>query len=125
VAVFHLHGEPDGDTYLRAVDLPAEETSAGKVRHISDIPVSSAGIGAFVGRKPDVGMHHAPRRALLVVLDGALEILTSLEQREVLVPGDVLFADDVGSKGHISRDVGETALSIMSVGVEDSWSPPT
>jgi hypothetical protein len=124
VAVFHLHGDPDGETHLRVVDLPMRETDAGVVRNLGDIPVTTAGLGGFVGRKPDVGMHDAPRRQLLVVLDGALEIVTSGEQREVLHPGDVLFADDVGTKGHISRDVGDGPLSIMAIGVAEGWSPP-
>jgi hypothetical protein len=132
VAVFHLHGDPEGETHLRVVDLPVNETDAGTVRNLSGIPVTTAGLGAFVGRKPDVGMHQAPRRQLLVVLDGALEIVTSDEQQTVLRPGDVLFADDVGTKGHISRDVGNGPLSIMAVGVSDEWAllpidgaPPT
>ena len=77
-----------------------------------------------MGRKPDVGMHNAPRRQLLIVLDGALEVVTSVDEREVLRPGDVLFADDVGTKGHISRDVGDEPLSIMAIGVADDWRLP-
>jgi hypothetical protein len=69
-------------------------------------------------------MHNAPRRALLVVLGGGLEIVTSLDHRELLDPGDVLFADDVGTKGHISRDVGGEPLSILSIGLDDNWTLP-
>ena len=122
--VLHLHGDEAGDTYVREVELPVRETEAGTVRRLGDIAVTSAGLGAFVGRKPDVGMHNAPRRALLVVLAGRLEVVTSLDQHELLGPGDVLFADDVGTKGHISRDVGDEPLSILSIGLDDGWDLP-
>ncbi len=42
----------------------------------------------------------------------------------MLHPGDVLFADDMGTKGHISRDVGDDRLSIMAIGVADDWTLP-
>ena len=122
--VLHLHGDPDGDTHLREIELPVRKTEAGTVRNLSDIAATTAGLGGFVGRKPDVGMHTAPRRALLVVLGGELEIVTSLDERELLHPGDVLFADDVGTKGHVSRDVGDEPLSILSIGLDDGWELP-
>lgn len=120
----HLHGDDAGETHLRTVELQERDTEAGRVRNLGRIPATTAGLGGFVGRKPDVGMHNAPRRQLLVVLDGALEIVTSLDQREVLHPGDVLFADDVGTRGHVSRDVGDDPLSILAVGVADDWTLP-
>ena len=41
--------------------------------------------------------------------------------RALLRPGDVLLADDVGSKGHISRDVGDNPLMLMAVGIDPAW----
>jgi len=125
VTVFHLHGDAAGDTHVTVVDLPANETTAGVVRGLTDIPATTAGIGEFVERKPDQGVHNAPRRQFLVVLSGVLEIVTTLEQREHLHPGDVLLADDVTSKGHISRDVGDEPLALMAVGVADEWALPS
>ena len=124
MTVFHLHGDDDGETHLRTVELPERDTEHGRVRNIGDIATTTAGLGGFVERKPDVGMHNAPRRQLLVVLEGRLEIVTSTDEQQVLHPGDVLFADDVGTKGHISRDVGDDRLSIMAIGVADDWTLP-
>lgn len=125
MTVFHLHGDPAGDTHVTVVDLPVNETTAGVVRGLTDIPATTTGFGEFVERKPDHGVHNAPRRQFLVVLRGVLEIVTTLDQREHLQPGDVLLADDVGSKGHISRDVGEEPLALMAVGIADEWSLPS
>jgi hypothetical protein len=125
MTVFHLHGDAAGDTHVTVLDLPTNETTAGVVRGLSDIPATTTGFGEFVERKPDVGVHNAPRRQFLVVLKGVLEIVTTLEQREHLRPGDVLLADDMDSKGHISRDVGDEPLALMAVGIAEGWMLPT
>lgn len=122
---FHIYGDGAGDTHLRPLELAVRDTYAGKIRGLSDIPATTAGIGAFEDRKPDSGMHDAPRRQFVIVLAGELEIVTTLGQQERLLPGDVLLADDVGSKGHLSRDVGDEPLSLMTVGIANDWSGPT
>jgi hypothetical protein len=124
MACFHIYGDAEGDTHLRPLELQVKETSAGTVRALNDIPATTMGMGAFIGRKPDIGMHEAPRRQFLVILAGELDIVTTLGQQERLRAGDVLLADDVGSKGHISRDVGAEPLMMMSVGIGSDWAGP-
>ena len=124
VAQYHLYGDADGETHLAPLAMPVKETFAGTVRGLNDIPATTTGMGEFVGRKPDVGMHEAPRRQFLVVLGGELEIVTTLGTSERLQPGDLLLADDIGSKGHLSCDVGEAPLMIMAIGIGDDWEGP-
>ena len=120
-----MHGDAAGDTHVAPLDMPVTDTEAGTVRGLNDIPVATMGFGEFVkGRKPDVGVHNAPRRQFLVVLQGELEIETTLRQKERLRPGDVLLADDVGTKGHISRDVGADPLMLMAIGIGTDWNGP-
>jgi hypothetical protein len=124
VSQWHLRADAAGESYLEPLAMPVKETFAGTVRGLNDIPAITVGMGEFVGRKPDVGMHEAPRRQFLVVLGGELEIVTTLGQQQRLRPGDVLLADDVGSKGHISRDVGEAPLMLMAIGIGGDWEGP-
>ncbi len=125
MACFRVHGEADGETHLTRLEFPTKDTVVGKVRGMTDVPMTSGGMAEFVDcRKPDSGLHDAPRRAFIVVLGGVLEVETSLGQREELGPGDVLLADDVGSKGHFSRDVGDAPLTMMTVGIGDGWDGP-
>lgn len=121
---YHLHGDAAGETHLTPLEFPVKETSAGIVRGVNDIPATTLGFGEFVGRKPDVGLHNAPQRQFLVVLGGELEILTSLGDSQRLGPGDVLLADDMGSKGHVSRDVGENPLMLLAIGIVSAWQGP-
>jgi hypothetical protein len=124
MAFLHLHGDATGETNLAHLELPVSETHAGTVRGLSDIPVTTMGFGEFVGRKPDAGLHCAPRRQLLVVLRGVLELETSLGRQDHLRVGDVLLADDVGTKGHHSRDVGDEPLMLMAIGIGSDWVAP-
>jgi mannose-6-phosphate isomerase-like protein (cupin superfamily) len=121
MSCYHLHGDAAGETHLTPLELPERESYAGTVRGLTEIPVTTMGMGEFVGRKPDVGVHHAPRRQFLVVLQGELEILTTLGEKARLHPGDVLFADDLGSKGHVSRDVGDDPLMLMALAIQPEW----
>jgi hypothetical protein len=121
---FHLHGDADGETHLSVLEFPVKETYAGTVRALNDIPVTTMGFGEFVGRKPDAGMHNAPRRQFLVILQGELELETSLGEQQRLKPGDVLLADDIGAKGHHSRDVGGDPLSMLAIGIDSGWDGP-
>ena len=124
MACYHLHADESGETYLSDWVLPVRETPAGAVFGVSDIPTSVVGMGGFVDRKPDQGLHGAPRRQFVLVLRGALEVETSLGRRTELGPGDLMLADDVGSRGHYSRDVGEEPLTLMTIAVATSWTGP-
>jgi len=119
---FRVFGDDEGETSVERLELPIRDTPAGQVRGVGEIPLTSGGIAEFVGcRKPDTGLHEAPRLAFIVVLGGALEIETSRGERAVLQPGDVLLAEDMGSKGHHSRDVGDVPLTMMTIGIGDDW----
>ena len=124
MACYHLWGDDEGETHLVPLKLPARDSYAGRVRGMDDVPASSMGFGAFVERKPDIGIHTAPRRQFLVVLGGMMEIETTSGQKGHLHPGDVMLADDVGSKGHVSRDVGDDPLMMMAIAVADEWESP-
>jgi hypothetical protein len=122
---YRVHGDASGETHVSVVEPPVRETPVGKVRSMGEIPMIDGGMAQFVdGRKPDTGIHEAPRRQFIVVLGGVLEIETSQGLRTHLAPGDVLLADDVGTKGHHSRDVGDVPLTMMTVGIGESWAGP-
>jgi len=52
--------------------------------------------------------HNAPRRQLIFLTSGILELETSEGARYVLRPGDLIFAEDMTGKGHITRSLRDT-----------------
>jgi hypothetical protein len=49
--------------------------------------------------------HNAPRRQLIFLTSGILELEASDGARVVCRPGDLIFAEDVEGKGHITRSL--------------------
>ena len=49
--------------------------------------------------------HNAPRRQLIFLTSGILEIETSEGARYTCRPGDLIFAEDTTGKGHITRSL--------------------
>jgi hypothetical protein len=50
-------------------------------------------------------LHNAPRRQLIFLTSGILEIESSEGTRFICRPGDLIFAEDTQGKGHITRSL--------------------
>jgi len=53
-------------------------------------------------------LHNAPRRQLIFLASGILELETSEGARFICRPGDLIFAEDLRGKGHITRSLRDT-----------------
>jgi hypothetical protein len=49
--------------------------------------------------------HNAPRRQLIFLTSGILELEASDGHRTLCMPGDLIFAEDVRGRGHITRSL--------------------
>ena len=49
--------------------------------------------------------HNAPRRQLIFLTSGILELEASDGHRTLCLPGDLIFAEDVRGEGHITRSL--------------------
>jgi hypothetical protein len=124
MTLFHLYGDETGATRLASLELTLEETPVGTIRGFRGLPAQAADVMQFVNRKPDLGLHVSPRRQCFVVLAWVLEVTTSLGHVENLAAGDIFLADDVGTQGHISRDVGDDQLTLMMLSLDPEWVSP-
>ena len=69
-------------------------------------------------------LHNCPRRQFVLVLSAAMEIETSLGERRLFRPGEVLFVEDLTGKGHRLHHVGDEEITIMLVPVADELVAP-
>ena len=101
-------------------------TGADNQTHFEDLDVGtfatlSAQVGTGpvrLGQGPAKSMsdfHNAPRRQYVVMMSGQLEIEIGDGTKRVLDPGDVLVAEDLTGKGHITRGVGEQPRVSLAV----------
>lgn len=122
---YHVFGDVTGETHLRTIELPlVDNARTGPLRTMHGIPVTTATITEFVNGKKDPGVHAPPEREVFVVLGGELEIEPTKGVAQRLQRGDVLILDDVDTKGHSSRDVGEDTLALMVIWIGEDWQSP-
>jgi quercetin dioxygenase-like cupin family protein len=92
---------PNGDS---AIELRQVPMSAGE-RPMS--PTFQG--GAMFFRETAEGhvqsYHNAPRRQLIFLTSGILELESSEGKRYICRPGDLIFAEDTTGKGHITRSL--------------------
>ena len=62
-----------------------------------------------------IDWHPAPRRQYVVTLSGSWEIECSDGAKRLFKPGDVMLAEDLTGKGHVSRVVGSETHIFMTV----------
>ena len=62
-----------------------------------------------------IDWHPAPRRQYVVTLSGSWEIEVGGGVKRLFKPGDVMLAEDLTGKGHVSRVVGKEPHIFMTV----------
>jgi hypothetical protein len=125
--VYRVYADERGDTHLSVLDLPVVDQpgeGAKRVRGLLGIPALTLGIVELVERMPGHELHPAPERRLLAFLRGEYEIITNLGETCIVRAGDCLLADDVGSNGHRTREVGDERVMMVSVQIPDDWECP-
>ena len=128
MTIYWIHGDESGETHLTQIDLSTfqnPEVSATRVEGLLGIPATTLSFASMVERQNDDSLHAAPWRQFLVMLQGQHEIIATSGDRCLLERGDVLFTDDVGTRGHYSRDCGDEHMIMVSVRVPDAWLFPT
>lgn len=51
----------------------------------------------------DYDFHHAPARQFVILLDGKIEIVTSLGEKRIFRGGEILLVEDTHGKGHRTK----------------------
>ena len=114
----HHHASAFEDIYV-----PMTEIGGGL--ECAEIPCESFSFR----EKPDanvIPLHPAPRRQLLITLDGILEIEATNGDTRRFGPGQMLFADDMQSSGHVARQLGNRKSLVIRLSEDldiSTWRP--
>ena len=103
--VTRIYTGDDGRSHFEDIDVA---TGAGGTQRSPDFPATAVGLRESDGAR-DLDFHHAPRRQLVVVLAGRLEIEVGDGTKREFGPGEMFLADDTSGQGHILRDIGGPA----------------
>jgi hypothetical protein len=111
----------DGQSRFSTVEItfPHERADAfGHTIRSSDRFASPSVQFAVLPDGLDQDWHPAPRRQLVAILTGAVEVGTPDGATRRFGPGEVFLADDVGTAGHTTKTVGGPA-QVMFAPVPD------
>lgn len=110
----------DAQRESRFDKMEIELRDAGPIGHLSEpIPAKSV---IFRRNEPgyDYDWYVAPRRQLIVLLDGAIEIEVSDGERRILRGGEVLLVEDTTGRGHRTRHVEPRERQSLFIALEES-----
>ena len=116
--LLRLRAGEDGESHFEELVLPEEHVE----RRVTSTPIPAVQftIGESGVQEP-LGWHHAPRRQLVVVLSGAVEVEVGDGTRKRFEPGDCFVADDLTGRGHLTRDQ-EGPMRLLYIHLPDNLS---
>ena len=117
---FHLtrvRADTSGVTHFDEIAIPLED--AGSIGALSE--PWRAGRVIFRTNEPDYDYdwHPAPRRQLVVLLDGEIEIEVGDGESRRFRGGDVLLLEDTAGRGHRTRTMDGRSRRSLFVTLED------
>jgi quercetin dioxygenase-like cupin family protein len=110
--VTRVYTDENGDSRFDEVFYPL--TDGGPIGHLSQ----SVAVKEVLFRKVPAGyndLHTAPQKQYVVLLNGGVEIETSLGEKRKLEQGEVLLMEDTTGKGHRSSNLEQKERSSLFV----------
>src|SRR5215210_8434626 len=101
--VTRLCSDSNGDTHFEDVEIPLNE--AGSVGRLSEVIPANGVVFREVEPSYDWNFHTAPQKQYIILLDGEIEIETSLGEKRIFKAGEVLLVEDTTGKGHKTRNL--------------------
>ncbi len=101
--VTKVYSDENGDS--RFEDILISMNEAGGIGALSETQPVKGIIFREVEPGYDYDFHNAPQRQYIILLDGGIEIETSLGGTRKFEPGEILLVDDTTGKGHRTRNL--------------------
>lgn len=115
--ITRVYSDANGDTHFERTHIALED--AGMIGKLSDpIPAKSV-IFREVLPTYDWDFHTAPQRQYIILLDGAIEIETSLGEKRTFKAGEILLMEDTTGKGHKTRNLQPIKRKSIFITLED------
>lgn len=103
IKITRVYSDDNGESHFEDIELPLNDN--GEIGFLSDkIPVKEI---IFRKVKPDYDydFHIAPQKQYILLMDGEIEIETSLGEKRIFKGGDILLLEDTQGKGHKTRNL--------------------
>lgn len=111
--ITRIYSDQQGESHFEDIRIPLQD--GGPIGFLSE----AQAVGTIIFRKVieqyDYDFHNAPARQYIALMDGEIEIETSLGICRTFKPGDVLLVEDVSGKGHRSRNIRQEVRSSIFI----------
>lgn len=101
--ITRIYSDSHGDSRFEEISIPLKDM--GMVGRLSDPVPAKSVIFREVLPTYDWDFHLAPQRQYIILLDGEIEIETSLGEKRSFKQGDILLMEDTSGKGHKTRNL--------------------
>jgi hypothetical protein len=98
-----VYSDLNGDSHFEDITIPLKD--AGAIGHLSDLIAAKGVLFRIVEPSYDYNFHTAPQRQFIILLDGEIEIETSLGDKRSFKGGEVLLMEDTEGKGHKTKNL--------------------
>ena len=107
-----VYSGADGESHFRDIELnPKRDRHNPAVVSFKPIKATRAFLREAKGTD-NHDWHTAPRRQLVIILKGELEIEVADGSKRRFGPGDIFLAEDTTGHGHLSRSFNRTGMYI-------------
>ncbi|MCC7515642.1 MAG: hypothetical protein IT212_13210 [Bacteroidia bacterium] len=101
--ITRIYIDNNGESHFEDIEIPLKND--GEIGFLSDnIPVKEI-IFRKVTPDYDYDFHNAPQKQYIILLDGEIEIETSMGEKRIFKGGDILLVEDTRGKGHKTRNI--------------------
>lgn len=101
--VTRIYADKHGDSHFETVSIPLKD--GGPIGYLSEGQPADKVIFRKVIEQYDYDFHNAPARQYIFLMDGEIEIETSLGEIRRFKPGEVLLVEDTTGKGHRTKNL--------------------
>jgi len=102
-SITRIYSDNNGDARFEDVSIPLND--AGEIGKLSEaLPVKTI-IFREVDATYDYDFHNAPQKQYLILIDGEIEIETTLGEKREFKAGDVILLEDTDGKGHRTKNL--------------------
>ena len=101
--VTRVYSDNNGDSHFEVMNIPLEE--AGSIGRLSQEMPAKGIVFREVDADYDYNFHTAPQKQYVILLDGEIEIETSLGDKKTFKAGEILLVEDTTGKGHKTKNL--------------------
>lgn len=101
--VTRIYSDSNGNSHFEDIAIPLSDS--GEIGLLSDLLPAKGIVFREVLPSYDYDFHNAPQKQYIILLDGEIEIETSLGDKRIFGAGDVLLVEDTEGKGHKTRNL--------------------